>query len=109
MREFLVRARFMWSLWTAASIAIVYSVFIFIAIRTLLGSRAYAKAFAACCVLFAIVLNIALFWLSPWNTVNGPQSVFDYVKNIFIFEWPVLLAVMAFYSLQCWEDEDSDN
>ena len=109
MREFLVRARFMWSLWTAASIAIVYSVFIFIAIRTLFGSRAYAKAFAVCCVLFAIVLNIALFWLSPWNTVSGPQSVFDYVKNIFIFEWPVLLAGMAFYSLQCWEDEDSEN
>lgn len=137
MREFLVRARFMWPLWTEATIAIAYSVFmistyfeaifgggmvivnwivvvafalfIFIAIRTLFGSRAYAKAFAVCCVLFAIVLNIALFWLSPWNTVSGPQSVFDYVKNIFIFEWPVLLAGMAFYSLQCWEDEDSEN
>lgn len=131
------RIRFMWPLWTAAFVAIAYSgfiistyfeaifgggmvaanwivlagfvVLIYVAIRTLFGSRAYAKAFAVCCILFAIVLNVALFWLAPWNAVSDGQSVFDYLKNIFIFEWPVLFAGMAFYSLQCWEDEDTEN
>lgn len=127
----------MWPLWAAAAIAIAYSIFIvstyfetifgggmvalnwiiigaflvliYLAVRTLLGSHAYAKAFAIYCVVFAILLNIILFWLSPWRTVLGPQSLLDYAKNIFIFEWPVLLAGMAIYSLQCWEDQDSDN
>lgn len=131
------RIRFMWPLWTAIFVAIIYSCFIistyfeaifgggmvavnwiiiaafvvllYISIRTLLGSRAYAKAFAIYCMVFAILLNIILFWLSPWRTVLGPQSLLDYAKNIFIFEWPVLLASMAIYSLQCWEDEESDN
>lgn len=137
MKLVFARARFLWPLWSAATIAITYSVFIistyfeaifgggmvafnwiiigafiiliYLAVRTLLGSHAYAKAFAICCTVFAILLNVTLFWLSPWNTVHGPQSLLDYAKNIFIFEWPVLLAGMAFYSLQCWEDEDSDN
>ena len=131
------RIRFMWPLWTAALVAVVYSgfiistyfeaifgggmvavnwiiiaafvVLIYVAIRTLLGSRAYAKAFAVCCVIFAIIMNIVLFWIVPWNTVSEAQSIFGYMKNIFIFEWPVLLAGMVIYSLQCWEDEDAEN
>lgn len=127
----------MWPLWAAAAIAIAYSIFIistyfetifgggmvalnwiiigaflvliYLAVRTLLGSHAYAKAFAIYCIVFAILLNIILFWLSPWRTVLAPQSLLDYAKNIFIFEWPVLLAGMAFYTLQCWEDEDTEN
>lgn len=137
MKLVFARARFLWPLWSAATIAITYSVFIistyfeaifsggmvafnwiiigafiiliYLAVRTLLVSRAYVKAFAIYCTVFAILLNVILFWLSPWNTVHGSQSLLDYVKNIFVFEWPVLLAGMAFYSLQCWEDEDSGN
>ncbi len=83
------RIRFMWPLWAAAAIAITYSIFIistyfemifgggmvafnwiiigafiiliYLAVRTLLGSHAYAKAFAICCTVFAILLNVTLF------------------------------------------------